>query len=183
MSIFTNKDFNSSNGMQTTVFGPSIWFNLHIISFNYPVKPTKEDKDNYKAFLMSFKKVLPCVYCRINFAANLKRAKFNPGVMANRDTFSRFVYRLHNCVNEMLGKDVSITYEEVRDRYENFRSRCSEKEKNAEILKQQKALKKEKGCEGSLHGGKSKCIIQIVPKTSKKNSFKIDSKCRVKNKK
>lgn len=182
MSIFTDKDFNSSNGMQTSIFGPSIWFNLHLISFNYPINPTEDDKNYYTTFLMSFKHVLPCVYCRNNFENNLKRAKFNSGVMANRDTFSRFIYRLHNCVNEMLGKNIRISYEEVRDRYEHFRSRCNEQEHRIEILNKQNLLKKEKKCEGSLYGSKSKCIIQIVPKHSTKDTFKMDSKCSAKKK-
>ena len=28
--------------MLTSVWGPSLWHSLHTISFNYPVKPTKE---------------------------------------------------------------------------------------------------------------------------------------------
>ena len=71
-SIFTLDDYNSDEGMLTSVWGPSMWHTLHIISFNYPVNPTKEDKKNYKEFVLSLKHVLPCKYCRINFKKNLK---------------------------------------------------------------------------------------------------------------
>lgn len=180
MSIFTKKDYDSSNGMQSSVFGPPTWHTLHIISFNYPVEPTIADKKNYTNFLMSFEYTLPCIYCRTNFKKNIRKAKFNPSVMNSRDSFSRFIYRLHNCVNEMLGKTVKISYNEVRDRYEHFRARCDEKENKAEILKQQRESKKERGCDESLYGRKSKCVLQIVPKTNKTESFKMNPKCKAK---
>ena len=70
MSIYDKKDYNSNNGMQTSVFGP-IWFTLHLISFNYPIKPTQADKKHYMDYIKSYKYVLPCVYCRNNFDDNL----------------------------------------------------------------------------------------------------------------
>ena len=117
MSIYSNSNYNSNNGMQTSMFGP-IWFALHMISFNYPVNPTKADKINYMTYINSYKYVLPCIYCRNNFDENLKKAKFGIDVMKNRYTFSKFVYNLHNIVNKMLKKDIKISYNEVRDRYE-----------------------------------------------------------------
>lgn len=184
MSIFTKKNYESNNGMQSSIFGPPIWYSLHMISFNYPVKPTEQDKKNYMNFLLSFEHTLPCVYCRTNFQANLKKANFSIASMKNRDSFSRFVYKLHNCVNEMLGKKVQISYEEVRDRYEHFRARCDEKESKKKILEDQKKLsktgKKEKGCEDALYGAKSRCVLRIIPKNSKKETFGIESKCKAK---
>jgi hypothetical protein len=111
----------------------------------------------------------------------MQMAGFNPSVMTNRDTFSRFIYRLHNCINDMLGKKIKIPYEEVRDRYEHFRARCNEKEKKSEILLQQLYEKKEKGCSDSLYGTKSKSIIRVVPKSSKIENFKINPKCKTKS--
>ena len=43
-TIFTKKNYNSGDGMLTTVWGPSMWHYLHTMSFNYPVHPTKEHK-------------------------------------------------------------------------------------------------------------------------------------------
>ena len=68
---YRKKDFSSGDGMLTSVWGPSLWHYLHTMSFNYPVKPTNEDKKNYKKFIMSLKHVLPCKYCRINLRKNL----------------------------------------------------------------------------------------------------------------
>lgn len=179
MSIYSRKDYNSNNGMQTSLFGP-IWFTLHIISFNYPVNPTKKDKINYMNFVRSFKYTLPCIYCRNNLDSNLKKINFNMSSMKNRETFSRAIYNLHNCVNKMLGKNIKISYEEVRDRYEAFRSRCNENYilENLQISKNEEKKnlipsinKKEKKCENSLYGVKGKAVIEIIPKNSKKKTF------------
>ena len=64
--IYKKSDFNSGDGMLTSVWGPSMWHYLHTMSFNYPVNPTKEEKKHYKDFILSLQHVLPCKYCRIN---------------------------------------------------------------------------------------------------------------------
>jgi len=178
MSMFNKTDYKSSNGMQSYVFGPPLWHTLHIISFNYPVNPTADDKKSYTNFLMSLEHVLPCKYCRVNFKKNLKNSGFSPAVMESRDTFSKYIYKLHNCINDMLGKNIVISYNEVRSRYEHFRSRCSESEEKEQIIKQQLENKKESGCNDSLYGKKSKTVIRIVPKESKVKNFKMDPRCK-----
>ena len=60
--IFKKNDFNSTDGMLTYVWGPSLWHFLHTMSFNYPVKPSPEDKKNYMDFMKSLKNTLPCKY-------------------------------------------------------------------------------------------------------------------------
>ena len=81
---------------------------------------------------------------------------------------------MHETINHMLGKKSNLTYEMVRDRYEHFRSRCL---KTNEIKKN-----KESGCTESLYGVKGKCVINIVPKNNKIQSFKMDPKCKIKRK-
>ncbi len=41
-SVFTENDFNSGDGMLTSVWGPALWHSLHTMSFNYPVNPSDE---------------------------------------------------------------------------------------------------------------------------------------------
>ena len=53
--VFTYTDYNSGDGMLTSVWGPGLWHYLHTMSFNYPSNPTKNDKKNYKNFMMSLK--------------------------------------------------------------------------------------------------------------------------------
>jgi len=176
MSTFNKEHYNSGDGMMTAVWGPPMWHTLHTISFNYPVKPSKEQKENYYQYFKSLENILPCKYCRDNYKENLKKLKFGKNSFKDRDTLSKFVYKLHEMVNKNLGKKSGLTYCQVRDRYEHFRSRCLNDES-------QKDTKIEKGCTTPLYGVKSKCVLNIVPKSSKKQSLTIDSKCKIKNKK
>tara|TARA_X000000368_G_scaffold399059_1_gene369676 strand:- start:2405 stop:3013 length:609 start_codon:yes stop_codon:yes gene_type:complete len=176
--VFKLKDYKSGDGMLTSVWGPSLWHYLHTMSFNYPVNPTAADKKNYKEFMLSLKYVLPCKYCRINFKSNLKAIPLNNKALKNRNNFSRWMYCLHEHINKMLKKKSGLTYCDVRERYENFRARCSKKEIKSKIKSLKKTKKKkEKGCVNPLHGKKTKCIIRIIPKEVKTPTLKIDNKC------
>ena len=174
---FNENDFNSGDGMLTSVWGPGMWHSLHTISFNYPVKPSKGEKENYYNFFLSLKNILPCKYCRLNYVKNIKSVPLNMNTMKNRFTLSKWVYELHEEINKMLGKTSNLSYDDVRLRYEMFRSRCLGKPKHI------KKSKKESGCVKPLYGKKSKCIINIVPTNKKCKSFNIDKECIIKNKK
>ena len=43
-------DYNSSNEMVSTIWGPPLWQTLHTISFNYPVSPNPKEKKYYFNF-------------------------------------------------------------------------------------------------------------------------------------
>ena len=185
--LFDDNDFNSGDGMLTTVWGPSLWHTLHTISFNYPVNPTNEDKRNYKNFMCSLRHVLPCKYCRLNLKNNFKSLPLNTKVFQNRETFSMYIYELHELVNKMLKKKSNLSYCDVKTRYEHFRSRCTgDKIDKVWKLKQirktiKNKSKKEKGCTTPLYSGeKSKCIIKIVPQSVTGASFQMDKKCEKK---
>ena len=49
--VFNKKDYNSGDGMLTSVWGPNLWHVLHTMSFNYPVNPTEQDKIHYMNFI------------------------------------------------------------------------------------------------------------------------------------
>lgn len=170
--VFSDDDYNSSDGMITSIWGPPMWHVLHTISFNYPIDPTPEQKKHYYKFYSNLKNVLPCRYCRENLKSNLTKMPLTMNVFKNRDTLSRYVYELHEMVNEMLNKKSNLSYEDVRDRYEHFRSRC---------LEDPKKIKSniEKGCTESKYGIKSKCILNIVPRDNRISSIKIDPKCKI----
>jgi len=175
---FSKKDFLSGDGMMTKIWGPAMWHYLHTMSFNYPVNPTNEDKKNYRDFVLNLKNVLPCKYCRINLSNNFKKKPIQMCHMKNRDTFSRYIYELHETVNKMLHKKSNLTYCEVRERYEHFRSRCTNEKPKVFTFKKTTTLKKrEKGCTEPLYGKKSKCVINIVPQEDRTATFKINKKC------
>jgi len=170
MSTYSDKEYKSGQGMLTTVWGPSLWHFLHTMSFNYPNEPTPEQKKQYMNFIISLKNILPCKYCRINLIKNFKALPLKMASMKNRETFSKYIYDLHEHINTMLGKKSNLSYEDIRERYEHFRARCSVKK-----------VVKEKGCTESLYKGeKSKCIIKIVPQSKKCNTFQMNKSCKKK---
>lgn len=203
---FKKRDYDSGDGMLTSVWGPGMWHFLHTTSFNYPVSPTPQDKVHYRNFILSLQHILPCKYCRTNLHNNFKTFPLQMCHMKNRDTFSRYVYRLHEIVNKMLGKTSKLSYCDVRERYEHFRSRCTVDDNdrpqsqspipnisqgkgqtrdtyklfNFGIFKNKSVKRvkgKEKGCTEPLHGKKSKCIIKIVPQDENQPTFTMDDKC------
>ena len=186
---YSKNDFNSGDGMLTSVWGPSLWHYLHTMSFNYPVNPTRKEKQYYRDFILSLKNVLPCKYCRMNLRKNFKALPLHMKHMKNRETFSRYVYELHEHINNMLGKKSGLKYCDVRERYEHFRARCTIDLPDTPELKKiivktkrnmkrtRKNRKKEKGCVEPLYGKKSKCVIKIVPQEEKVETFQMDQKC------
>jgi len=178
--VYNKDDFKSKDGMLTSVWGPSLWHYLHTMSFNYPDNPTEVQKKYHKQFIQSLKYVLPCKYCRMNLRKNLKAVPLNESALKNRENFSRWMYNLHEHINQMLKKKSGLTYEDVRERYEHFRARCSDTSMSKimeEIKKMEKSNKKEKGCETPLYGHKAKCVIKIVPKENKEQTFQMDKAC------
>lgn len=172
--VFSLEDYNSNDGMVVNLWGPAAWHLLHTMSFNYPVNPTHADKIHYRNHILGLRYVLPCGKCRENLTENFKKLPLRMADMKNRESFSKYIYHLHELVNTMLNKKSNLSYEEVRNTYENFRSRCVQNEKKKT---QKKKPKKESGCTKPLYGKKAKCLIRIVPQEDKKPTFQVDSKC------
>ncbi len=193
--IYTKDDFNSGDGMLTAVWGPAMWHFLHTMSFNYPVQPTPEQKHQYMNFVKSLVYVLPCKYCRLNLKENFKKMPITLETMSSRETFSKYIYRLHEHVNTMLKKKSGLSYEDVQERYEHFRARCLGNASSSGQISAGNASSKSnstptttktstpsvktsaKGCTEPLFGKKAKCLIKIVPIESKHPTFEINKQC------
>jgi hypothetical protein len=172
LPLFYPEDYESNDGMLTTVWGPPMWHYLHTMSFNYPVNPSKQDKRNYREFILKLRYTLPCGKCRENLKRNLKKFPILGRHMKNRGTLSLYIFELHELINKMLGKSSNLTYEQIRERYEHFRSRCTNKN-----TRKTRKTNKEKGCTEPLTGEKSKCVLNIVPKSDKCETFNMDKQC------
>jgi len=181
MTTYSEKDYQSNDGMLVSVWGPSQWHFLHTISFNYPVHPTELQKKKYRDYVLNLKYVLPCGKCRKNLVENFRKLPLHVSHMKSRYTFSKYIYDLHELVNDMLNKKSGLTYDMVRERYEHFRARCSKtktkKQRSGFLSKTRRRRRKEKGCTEPLVGEKSKCILKIVPEKTKCDTFSMDKKC------
>lgn len=196
-SPYSPKDYDSNDGMLTAVWGPGMWHFLHTMSFNYPVSPSGDDRKRYSDFIYSLRSVLPCGKCRKNLTRTLGQFPLKAEHMKSRAAFSKYVYDLHEKVNTMLNKVSGLSYSDVRERYEHFRARCAKANANATMTRrikatakatdkatdkatakaEAKAEAKDKGCTEPLYGEKSKCVLKIVPQTTKCDTLQIDQKC------
>lgn len=110
-------------GIAPCIWGPITWELLHILSFNYPEKITNENlnvKTDMLNFLTSLGKILPCEVCRKHFFENIKSMNLNEA-LNSRESFTKFMYNLHDLVNKQTGKQ-SIPFEEVFKKYDPLRS-------------------------------------------------------------
>jgi hypothetical protein len=125
----------------------------------------------------------------MNLRKNLKSLPLKDKDLKDRQSYSLWMFRLHEHINKMLGKKSGLTYDQVRERYEHFRARCTidiDKKTKIKLLKKKskktrkKTKKKEAGCVEPLYGKKSKCVIKIVPKNTKVPTFQMDDRCKKK---
>ena len=184
---FTPQDLDSNDGFLTYVWGPGFWMTLHTISLNYPSNPTAIQRRQYRTFFDSLRHVLPCGKCRDNLVDNLTSTKYDKDVFRNRDTLSRWVYDLHTCVNQMLGKTTDVSYDKMRRTYEHFRARCGMSSSVADGMagggtyrrghRGRSGRASHSGCTEPVSGIKSKCLLRIVPVRSRSKTMKIDKRC------
>ena len=119
--------YESNDGFNVRIWGPAVWHFLRIISFNYPVNPSPDQKEQYMQFVLGLGNVLPCAACRFNFKKNLSDCNFGPHIMESRHTFSRFIYALEKQIHGMVTAKPNLpkTFSRQRKEYENFRAKCS----------------------------------------------------------
>lgn len=117
---------NVNNGMITKIWGPPLWISLHCITFGYPIEPTLEQKMNYKIFLEKVGDVLPCRFCRESYKKFITEEDtlLNDDSLKNRATLTKWLYDLHNKVNNKLGVNYGVDYQSVVDKYEKYRAKC-----------------------------------------------------------
>jgi FAD-linked sulfhydryl oxidase len=101
--------------MNPKFWGPHGWIFLHSVTMNYPKEPTNEDKTLYRNFFSSLKRVLPCEKCAYHYKQHINDDPIEPA-LENRNTLVRWLIKIHNKVNEDLGKP-QYTYEQVIEEY------------------------------------------------------------------
>ena len=103
--------------MHPEFWGPSGWKFLHSVTFQYPIKPTVNDKAHYKEFFNSLKHTLPCEKCAYHYTAHLRKFPID-SALETREKLVRWLINVHNEVNIMLGKPI-MSFEEVVKLYKN----------------------------------------------------------------
>jgi len=88
--------------MDTRFWGPSGWALLHLIAAD----PTINDSTKRRAATIRFFEllpyVLPCKYCRASLSDYYEAQPLNAATLKNADSFSRWLFDIHNRVNGKL---------------------------------------------------------------------------------
>jgi hypothetical protein len=80
--------------------------------------------------------VLPCPSCSksYNLFISKEPLKITDDILENRQTLTKWVFDLHQTVNNKLCVNYDITYDDVVERYESFRVKCEPKLKNKKCI-------------------------------------------------
>ena len=116
-----------SRGFITKIWGPHLWLSLHTITFGYPDNPNMDEKNNYYQFFKSLAFVLPCKYCRDSYThfINTEPTVLTMQIFDERNKLTKWLYDLHNRVNDKLNVKYNVTYEDVVEKYESFQAQCT----------------------------------------------------------
>lgn len=105
--------------MSPEVWGRHLWFSIHFIALDYPLRPTSEDRASYQYFFENLWKVIPCFKCGQNYKkhlASLPLVSEKGDYLESRETLFAWTVALHNIVNKMLNKS-EMTLDEARQMY------------------------------------------------------------------
>lgn len=108
--------------MQSNKWGPLGWDFSHAVTFNYPLEPTREEKQQYKNYFVSFSIILPCRICSNSFKFFYENLPIND-YLEDRNGITYWLYIIHNLVNLKLGNPI-VHFKDVILKYENMRARC-----------------------------------------------------------
>jgi|UniRef100_A0A6C0CXG0 hypothetical protein len=86
------------------VWGPHYWFFLHTISMSYPLRPNSVTKKKYYEFIQNLPLFIPVESIASDFSKLLDQYPITP-YLDSRDAFIRWVWFIHNKINEKLEKN------------------------------------------------------------------------------
>lgn len=101
----------------TSIWGPLGWITLHSVATLYPENPTQAERDLVSSWLEMFRDTITCAHCKSHFGTVLQTyQKLFPNMMASRQEFAMFTFRVHNAVNRRLNKPVQMTLGECMEK-------------------------------------------------------------------
>ena len=87
----------------TSKWGPTYWSYIHMITLNYPNKPTKKERDKHFFMVRNFIDTLPCPTCR-NEMNNIINDNNLRNSLGSKEKFMKYFWNIHNKVNKRLNK-------------------------------------------------------------------------------
>jgi len=124
-------------GICTSVWGSPAWFYLTSVASGYPIDPDEYDlkkgnpknytRKTYVNFYKYVGKTLPCSLCRISYERFLEEIPIEI-YTDSRKSMMKFVFDMHNKVNEKLGIRQEPDNEKIYRKFEAFHARCPKSE-------------------------------------------------------
>ena len=97
------------------VWGPHYWFFIHTIAMTYPLSPNAITKKKYYDFIQNIPLFIPTENMAGHFTRLLDEYPVEP-YLTNRESLIKWVWFVHNKINEKLEKP-KITMNEFYSRY------------------------------------------------------------------
>lgn len=108
--------------LEPKIWGPKFWFFLHTISLCYPNYPNAVTKKKYYEFIQNLPLFLPIEEVASNFSKLLDKYPIQP-YLDNRESFIKWVWFIHNKINEKLEKPVISLNDFYVKYYEQYKSK------------------------------------------------------------
>ena len=89
--------------MGTLLWGPDMWYVIHVIADSAPDVLTDTEITQYSNFYKSIGHVLPCPSCGVHYNEFLKK---DPPTFKTRVEMLQWTIRAHNNANQLTGKPV-----------------------------------------------------------------------------
>lgn len=106
--------------MEPTTWGPFVWSAIHLICLGAAVELSSFEQEQYQQFFNYIALVIPCATCRTHLQQHYREVPIQ-GYLKGRDSLFEWSVKLHNLVNQSLGKQV-WTLENARAHWEKVAS-------------------------------------------------------------
>lgn len=97
------------------IWGPKAWNLLHSFSINNNLKIPISKKHNYYIFYTTFIHILPCPICSVHYSGIINYAEPLIEDKITRKYLKKWVFKIHNIINEILDKE-EYSYKEFIDK-------------------------------------------------------------------
>ena len=118
--------------LDPNVWGPHYWFFLHTISMTYPHQPNAVTKKKYYEFIQNLPLFIPVETMSGEFSKLIDKYPITP-YLDNRDSFVRWMYFIHNKINEKLEKPQISLNEFFINYYDKYKSQDEKTEQYYKI--------------------------------------------------
>ena len=109
--------------LDPTVWGPHYWFFLHTISMSYPNRPNAVTKKKYYEFIQNLPLFIPVESISGELSKLIDEYPIAP-YLDNRESFVRWVWFIHNKINQKLDKPQITLNEFFVKYYEAYKTKC-----------------------------------------------------------